>query len=76
MRAWGRLRCGMIANRRGPSLFVFRATPMPKVHSHYENLKVARDASIDDIRGAYRALTRRHHPDRNPHNADPSGSWL
>ena len=43
---------------------------MPKVHSHYENLKVARDASADDIRAAYRALTRRHHPDRNPENAD------
>lgn len=43
---------------------------MPKVHSHYENLKVARDASPDDIRKAYRALTRKHHPDRNPDNAD------
>jgi hypothetical protein len=43
---------------------------MPKVHSHYENLKVARDASTDDIRAAYRALTRKHHPDRNPDNAD------
>ncbi|MES3013051.1 MAG: J domain-containing protein [Pseudomonadota bacterium] len=43
---------------------------MPKVHSHYENLKVARDASAEDIRVAYRALTRKHHPDRNPDNAD------
>ncbi|MES2102058.1 MAG: J domain-containing protein [Pseudomonadota bacterium] len=43
---------------------------MPKVHSHYDNLKVARDASADDIRAAYRALTRKHHPDRNPDNAD------
>lgn len=43
---------------------------MPKVHSHYENLKVARDASAEDIRAAYRALTRKHHPDRNPDNAD------
>ncbi|MEP7100137.1 MAG: J domain-containing protein [Burkholderiales bacterium] len=43
---------------------------MPKVHSHYENLKVARDASADEIRAAYRTLTRKHHPDRNPDNAD------
>lgn len=43
---------------------------MPQVHTHYQNLKVARDASADDIRTAYRALSRRHHPDRNPDNAD------
>lgn len=43
---------------------------MPKVHSHYDNLKVARDASAEDIRAAYRALTRKHHPDRHPDNAD------
>ena len=43
---------------------------MPKVHSHYDNLKVARDASAPDIRAAYRALTRKHHPDRHPGNAD------
>ncbi len=43
---------------------------MPKVHSHYENLKVARDAAPDAIRAAYRHLTRQHHPDRNPGSAD------
>ena len=43
---------------------------MPKVHSHYENLKVARDASAEEIRAAYRSLTRQYHPDRNPDNAD------
>lgn len=43
---------------------------MPRVHNHYDNLKVARDASPEAIRSAYRALTRRHHPDRNPDNAD------
>ncbi len=43
---------------------------MPKVHNHYDNLKVARAASPEDIRAAYRGLTRKHHPDRNPDNAD------
>ncbi len=43
---------------------------MPKVHNHYDNLKVARDASPDEIRAAYRALTRKHHPDRNAGVAD------
>ena len=43
---------------------------MPKVHSHYENLKVARDASPEAIRAAYRTLTRKHHPDRHPDSAE------
>ena len=43
---------------------------MPKIHSHYENLKVARDASPEAIRAAYRALTRQHHPDRHPDDAE------
>jgi hypothetical protein len=43
---------------------------MPKVHSHYENLKIARDASPEAIRAAYRALTRKHHPDRHPDSAE------
>jgi hypothetical protein len=43
---------------------------MPKVHSHYDNLKVARNASPEKIRAAYRELTRKHHPDRNPDDAE------
>ena len=32
----------------------------------YQTLGVAKDASADDIRRAYRALAKKHHPDLNP----------
>src|SRR5882724_2389355 len=38
---------------------------MEKVHSHYENLKVSRDAPIEVIRAAYKSLSLKYHPDRN-----------
>ncbi len=40
--------------------------------SHYDLLGVAPDASQDDIRSAYRALARRHHPDTQ-HDTDTAG---
>ncbi|MBA2693587.1 MAG: molecular chaperone DnaJ [Rubrobacter sp.] len=36
----------------------------------YKILEVKRDASRDEIRGAYRKLARKHHPDANP--GDPN----
>ena len=34
----------------------------------YQTLGVAKDASADDIRSAYRKLAKKHHPDLNPGN--------
>jgi hypothetical protein len=36
------------------------------MHTHYDNLKVARGAPAEVIKAAYRALSQRYHPDRNP----------
>lgn len=39
---------------------------MKPIKTHYDNLKVARDAPTEVIRAAYRALAQRYHPDVNP----------
>lgn len=41
-----------------------------KFHTHYDNLKVARNAPPEVIRAAYRILSQKFHPDRNPDNPD------
>ena len=45
---------------------------MPKVRTHYDNLKVARDAPPEVIRAAYKSLSQKYHPDRN--SGDPNAS--
>lgn len=42
---------------------------MERVHTHYDNLKVARDAPAEVIRAAYKSLSQKYHPDRHPGNA-------
>lgn len=37
---------------------------MPKIRTHYDTLKVPRDASARVIHAAYRSLARNYHPDR------------
>jgi DnaJ-class molecular chaperone len=41
-----------------------------KFRDYYETLGVARDASEDQIKSAYRKLARKYHPDLNPGNKD------
>lgn len=38
---------------------------MTQVHTHYDNLKVARDAPPEVIRAAYKTLCHKFHPDRH-----------
>jgi hypothetical protein len=39
---------------------------MKKIHTHYDNLKVARSAPPEVIRAAYKTLSQKYHPDKNP----------
>ncbi len=39
------------------------------LRTHYDCLKIARDAPIEVVRAAYRALSLKYHPDRNPGDA-------
>jgi len=38
---------------------------MKNIRTHYDNLKVARNAPPEVIRAAYKTLSLKHHPDRN-----------
>lgn len=43
---------------------------MARIHTHYDNLKVARNAPPEVIRAAYKTLSQKYHPDRNPGSPD------
>jgi hypothetical protein len=40
------------------------------MHTHYDNLKISRDAPPEVIRAAYKALSQKHHPDRNQDSSE------
>jgi DnaJ-like protein len=44
------------------------------LRTHYDNLKIARDAPVEVVRAAYRALCLKYHPDR--HAADPEATEM
>jgi DnaJ-class molecular chaperone len=43
---------------------------MARIHTHYDNLKVARNAPPEVIRAAYKTLSQKYHPDRNGNSAE------
>ena len=47
---------------------------MAKIRTHYDNLKVSKDAPIEVIQAAYRSLARKYHPDRN--GSTPEGEAM
>ena len=42
---------------------------MKPIHTHYDNLKVARNAPPEVIRAAFKTLSQKFHPDRHGGNA-------
>ncbi len=43
---------------------------MAKFHTHYDNLKVTRDAPVSVIKAAYKALCQTYHPDKFQDNTE------
>jgi len=43
---------------------------MPHIHTHYDNLKISRDAHPNVIRSAYKKLSHQYHPDHNANDPE------
>ena len=44
---------------------------MKKIRTHYDNLKVSKDAPEEVVRAAFRALSLKYHPDRTNDKGEP-----
>ena len=62
----GRRTGGILPHGRATSVASASIGKMGKIHTHYDNLKVARLAPQEVIRAAYKALSQKYHPDKNP----------
>ena len=48
---------------------------MPTTRDYYEILGVEKSADADEIKRAYRRLAMKHHPDRNPGDAEAEAAF-
>ena len=49
---------------------------MPQFITHYDNLQVKETASGEVIKGAYRYLSQKWHPDKNPDNRQEAENFI
>ena len=48
---------------------------MTNRRDHYEVLGVKKSAAADEIKRAYRILSKKYHPDRNPNDPSAEGKF-
>lgn len=59
--------CALVRYRAMPTHpHLFMHTGLMAIHTHYDNLKIARNAPPEIVRAAYKALSQKFHPDRHP----------